>query len=55
VASDGQFDAAAVFVEESLDKGDVGFADGAFLKSFGELRVGEIIFGDEENAGSFLV
>jgi hypothetical protein len=55
VAGDGQLDAAAVFVEESLSEGDVGLADGAFLKGFGELRVSEIVFGDEENAGGFLV
>ena len=37
------------------DEGDVGFVDGALAEGFAEPGVGGVVFGDEDDAGGFLV
>ena len=42
-------------VEMAFDEGDVGFFDFATAKGFAEFGMGEVVFGDEDDAGGFLV
>ncbi len=41
--------------EMAFDEGDVGFFDFAIAEGFAEPGVGEIVFGDEDDAGGFFV
>ena len=44
-----------VVVEMAFDEGDVRLLDGASAEGFAEFGVGEIVFGDEDDAGGFFV
>ncbi len=55
VAPDGQLDAAGFFLELTLHEGDVDLLHFALAECFAKSRVGAVVFGDENHAGSFLV
>src|ERR1700723_1543602 len=55
IARDGEVDDAGGVVKMALDEGDVGFLYFAIAEGFAEPSVGEIVFGDEDDAGGLFV
>jgi hypothetical protein len=55
VAGNREIDAAVCLFEGALDEGDVGLFDLTLAKGFTEFGVGEIGFGDEDDAGSVFI
>ena len=55
VAGDGEVDGSRGVVEAAFDESDVGLLDLAAAEGFAEFRVGEVVFGDEDDAGGLFV
>ena len=55
IAANRQLDFTLHLFESVLDKRNVDFFDSSSAKRFGELCVGEVVFGDDNEAGRSLV
>src|SRR5437667_3983484 len=55
IAANWQFDFTLRLFESVLDKRNVDFFDSPSAKRFCKFRVGEVVFGDDDEAGRFLV
>ena len=55
VAADGGGDGSLLALDATVDKGDVGLADLARREELGELAVGGVVFGDDDEAAGVLV
>src|ERR1700682_2991752 len=52
ITRNGQIDAPMITCKKAVDQRNVSLFYGAGAKGFAEFGVGEVIFGDEDNAGS---